>query len=407
MGLSASAADRAGWRLGAFFGAYFALVGILAPYMPLYFEHRGLDAVQIGLLVAMGQAMRVVGPNFWGWLADHGHRRTLILRVTAFAIALSFALLIYPGGFAFVFGAMLLLNFFMTAQMPIAEALASARMRGQPDVATRYGRLRVWGSLGFVTVVLCAGPVFDRYGVDQALWLGIALTLGVVAAAFGVREQAAPEHAHERVSVRARLREPRVRWFFASAALMVFAHGALYTYLSLYLSQLGYSKTAIGVFWVLSVVFEIVFFYTQGRWFARFGVFPLLGASFFVAAVRFLLISELAAIWWILAIAQCMHAVTFAVHHSASVLTIQRWFPGRAAARGQALYISTAYGVGGTSGSLVAAWLWSAVGPSSAFFASSIAALVGAWAVRRARRRDEEHAEPHVVRLDVDRSVEL
>jgi len=198
-----------------------------------------------------------------------------------------------------------------------------------------------------------------------------------------------------------------VRWFFVSAALMVFAHGALYTYLSLYLSQLGYSKTAIGVFWVLSVVFEIVFFYTQGRWFARFGIFPLLYASFFVAAVRFLLIAELATVWWILAIAQCMHAVTFAVHHSASVLTIQRWFPGRAAARGQALYISTAYGVGGTSGSLVAAWLWSAFGPSWAFVASSVAAAIGAWAVRRAQRRDEVHSEPHAVRLDVDRSIEL
>jgi PPP family 3-phenylpropionic acid transporter len=89
------------------------------------------------------------------------------------------------------------------------------------------------------------------------------------------------------------------------------------------------------------------------------------------------------------------------------VLTIQRWFPGRAAARGQALYISTAYGVGGTSGSLVAAWLWSAFGPSWAFVASSVAAVIGAWAVRRAQRRDEEHAEPHAVRLDVDRSVEL
>lgn len=406
MMLPRPAADRDGWRLGTFFGAYFALAGILVPYLPLYFEFRGLDAVQIGLLVAMGQGMRVVGPNVWGWLADHSPRRTPILRATAIAMACSFALLIHAGGFAFVFVAMLLLNFFMTAQMPIAEALASARMRGSADVATRYGRLRVWGSLGFVIVVLSVGPVFDRFGVGKALWIGIALTLAVVAASFGVQESSASEPAHERISVRARLRESRVRWFFGSAALMVFAHGALYTYLSLYLSMLGYSKTAIGVFWVLSVVIEIGFFYTQGRWFARFGIFPLLSASFVVAAVRFLLIAELAAVWWILAIAQCLHAVTFAVHHSASVLTIQRWFPGRAAARGQALYISTAYGVGGTSGSLVAAGLWTAAGPSWAFIASSCAAAIGLWAVRRAQRSDEAHAEPHLVRLQEDRSNE-
>jgi MFS transporter, PPP family, 3-phenylpropionic acid transporter len=106
--------------------------------------------------------------------------------------------------------------------------------------------------------------------------------------------QRSAEHAELRVSVRARLREPRVRWFFISAALMVFAHGALYTYLSLYLAQLGYSKTAIGIFWVVSVVFEVGFFMTQGRWFARFGVLAVADlASFVVAAVRFLLIAEL------------------------------------------------------------------------------------------------------------------
>jgi PPP family 3-phenylpropionic acid transporter len=141
------------------------------------------------------------------------------------------------------------------------------------------------------------------------------------------------EHQHERVSVSRRLREPRVLWFLLSAALMVFAHGALYAYLSIYLAELGYSKTAIGVFWVLSVLLEIAFFVTQGRWFRRFGVYSLLVASFIVAAVRFLLIAELATVWWVLAFAQLLHAVTFAVHHSASVLTIQRWFPGQAAAR--------------------------------------------------------------------------
>ena len=194
-----------------------------------------------------------------------------------------------------------------------------------------------------------------------------------------------------------------MRWFLLSAGLMVFAHGALYTYLSIYLAQLGYSKSAIGVFWVLSIVFEIGFFFTQGRWFARFGHYALLSASFVVAAVRFLLIAEFATVWWVLVFAQLLHAMTFAVHHSASVLTIQRWFPGRAAARGQAVYISAAYGIGGTAGSLTAAYLWTSGGPQWAFGACSAAALLGAWAVRRARRLDVADG-PHEVALVSGRS---
>jgi len=79
------------------------------------------------------------------------------------------------------------------------------------------------------------------------------------------------------------------------------------------------------------------------------------------------------------------------VHHSASILTIQRWFHGSATARGQALYVSVGYGVGGTAGSLLAAWLWSQYGASAAFLSSSAAALAGWLAVRRARRLDAAH----------------
>jgi len=227
-----------------------------------------------------------------------------------------------------------------------------------------------------------------------------------VAVSWQVPESQPVEHALEGVSVRQRLREPRVRWFLLSAGLMIFAHGALYAYLSIYLAQLGYSKTAIGVFWVLSVLLEIAFFATQGRWFRRFGLYPLLVASFLVAAVRFMLIAQLASVWWVLAFAQILHAMTFAVHHSASVLTIQRWFPGQAAARGQAVYISAAWGIGGTLGSLMAAYLWTLAGPRWAFSAGSVAALLGAWAIREARRHDPELAAAHRLKVASKRGLE-
>jgi PPP family 3-phenylpropionic acid transporter len=401
-----SAADRDSWRLGALYGAYFGLAGIIGPYLPLYFQWRGLTAFEVGVLIALGQAMRVVGPNLWGHLADHAARRTPILRTTAVALLLTFALLLVPGGFTYVFVVMLLVNLFQTAQMPIAEALASASMRGRTDAATRYGRLRVWGSTAFVVVVLAAGPLFDRYGIGMSVWLALALAALLVGVSWQVPESLPAEHGIEGMSVRRRLRESRVRWFLLSAALMIFAHGALYAYLSIYLAQLGYSKTAIGVFWVLSVLLEIAFFATQGRWFRRFGLYPLLVASFLVAAVRFMLIAQLATVWWVLAFAQILHAMTFAVHHSASVLTIQRWFPGQAAARGQALYISAAWGIGGTLGSLMAAYLWTLTGPRWAFSAGGIAALAGAWAIRQARRHDPELAAAHPLKVPSNRGVE-
>lgn len=389
-----TAAHAADWRLGVFFAAYFATAGVFAPYFPLYLESRGLTAAQIGIVLAMMQGMRVVGPNLWGYLADRTAHRIAILRWTAAAACLSFAPILVGGGFAWVFAVMLAVNLFITAQIPVGESITAARLRQDGAVASRYGRLRAWGSFGFIALVLAAGPLFDWIGIGWQPYVGLALLALSAASTLLIEEPRHDESHLPRISVRKRLAEPRVRWFFASAALMVFAHGAFYTYFSIYLAQLGYSKALIGVFWVVGVVIEILFFYTQGRFFARFGAFRLLSASFLLAALRFFLIAEFAQVWLLLLVAQLLHAATFAVHHSASILTIQQWFPGRANARGQALYISIGYGVGGTAGSLVAAWLWSAFGPVAAFLSSSAAALAGWWAVQRTRALDSAAHAP-------------
>jgi PPP family 3-phenylpropionic acid transporter len=376
------------WRLGAFYAAYFAAGGVLAPYFPLYLDARGLTAAEIGIVMAVAQGMRVVGPTGWGWLADHTSHRVAILRLTALVACVGFAPVLLPGGFGYVLAVMFVFHLFLTGQLPLAEAIAAMHLRGDPRAAARYGRLRACGSIGFIVLVLFTGVLLDRTGLAPTPYLALVLLGVTFAATCLVRDAPAVEAAHERISVRARLREPRVRWFFLSVLLMIFAHSALYTYLSIYLAQLGYSKTEIGVLWVLGVVIEIALFYSQGRLFKRFDLLRLVEASLLVAVLRFFLIAELAQIAVVLVLAQLMHAVTFAVHHSASVLTIQRWFPGRAAARGQALYTSIGYGVGGTLGSLIAAWLWTEVSASAAFLSSSVAALLGWFAVRRARKLD-------------------
>ena len=52
------------------------------------------------------------------------------------------------------------------------------------------------------------------------------------------------------------LRQPVVRWFFASAFFHVLAHMAVYVFFSLYLDALGYAKSTIGILWAVSVVVE-------------------------------------------------------------------------------------------------------------------------------------------------------
>ncbi|MCX7961111.1 MAG: MFS transporter, partial [Burkholderiales bacterium] len=151
----------------------------------------------------------------------------------------------------------------------------------------------------------------------------------------------------------------------------------MYVFYTLYLEAAGYPKTLIGALWTLGVLAEIALFLYLPRVLRRFALRALLLASFACAVVRF------PAIGWgveslaVLACAQLLHAATFGAFHSASVAMVHRLFPGALAARGQALYSSIAYGLGGTAGALLAGFTWEAAGPAPSFAASALFAAAG------------------------------
>ena len=358
-----------------FFFAYYGYVGVFSPYASLYFADKGIGAAQIGVLMSLMQVMRIFGPNLWGWVADHTRRRVQVLRLTSIAAALAFCAMFWGASFGYFLVAMVMLNLFTSAQGPLSEALMLSAMRGD---LTHYGRLRLWGSVGFIAAVTISGQLLDWYGIGLVLWISLLLLALVAFAASGMREEGATHPAHDTPSVRELLKRREVLAFFASTFLMVAAHASLYVYYSLYLAGIGYSKTVIGLMWSLGVVAEIAFFYWQAPLFRRFGVRWLMLASLLVGVVRFLMIGFGAELLALLLVAQVLHAATFGVHHSASVATLQRWFSGPLQARGQALYISVSYGLGGTAGGLLLSACWDTFGAKIVYLLAAVLCVL-AW----------------------------
>ncbi len=362
-----------------FFFAYYGYVGVFSPYASLYFADKGISATQIGVLMSLMQVMRIFGPNLWGWVADHTRQRVRVLQLTSIAAALVFCAVFWGQTFSYFFIVLVLLNLFTSAQGPLSEALMLSAMRGD---LTHYGRLRLWGSVGFIAAVLVSGQLLDRFGIGLVPWISLLLLALVAFAASNMREEGDAHPAHDTPSVRAVLQRREVIAFFVSTFLMVAAHASLYVYYSLYLAQIGYSKTVIGLMWSLGVVAEIVFFYWQAPLFRRFGVRWLILASFAIGVVRFLMIGLGAESLLLLLVAQVLHAATVGVHHSASVATLQRWFAGPLQARGQALYISISYGLGGTAGGLLLSACWDTFGADMVYgLAAAMCALgwLAAW----------------------------
>lgn len=364
-------------RLKGFFFAYFAYVGIFSPYLSLYLADGGFSVVQIGLLMSLPQWMRIIAPPFWGWLADSGGRPDRLMRLSSvLTLAAVLVLPLASGSGLLATGALLALLFFVSAaQVPIGEARTLVATQGDPGA---YGRIRLWGSIGFIGGVALVGPLLDSLGTATLpIWMGLALLLLTVIvwpASAPAPVSSVPEVV---TRLRDRLREVRVVAFFVANFLMIFAHASYYVLYSLFLEQHGYSKASIGAFWTIGVVAEVVLFRWQQVLFVRFAAMSLLAFSIGLAAIRFTMIGSSDGSLWILLSAQLLHAFTFGLHHSAVMKVLHQWFGAKQQAQAQALYVTLAYGLGGALGGLFVSALWAQVSPAAAFYGAAAASLIG------------------------------
>lgn len=368
--------------------SYFAHIGFFNPYLPLWLKDLGFGLVAIALLTSVQSATRLFAPYGWGALSDHTGERVKLLRYGAtVALGVSLALWLELGPVALA--VVLLLMFTHTsAMMPMSEAaLAHLVSQGGVFDAGRYGRVRLWGSLGFLVTVFAAGAWFEHFGMAHfPHWTALTL-LAVTVSVWRLPDVKEPVAGPaEKLPVGPVLRQPVVRWFFAAAFFHILAHIGIYVFFSLYLDALGYSKTTIGVLWAVSVVVEIAWFYTQSRWLPRLRLSGWLVVCSAAMVLRMALTVGGAEVLWVLLVAQALHALTFAAHHTACIALLSQHFPGRLRGRGQALYTVVGYGLPGVLGGVVGGVLSQHFGLVAVFWAClgvSLAATGSAWQVWR------------------------
>ena len=246
-----------------------------------------------------------------------------------------------------------------------------------------YGRIRLWGSIGFIVVVVSGGYLFDAFGIGLLEWMILLLLVLTAATVFALpRERAMSTARNATASLQSVLANRGVIGMIAGFFLMQVAHAPYNTFYSIYLVDAGYSKTAVGWLWALGVVAEIVLFFWLPQLMRRWRIEQILVACFCFAIVRFLMIAWGVDSLTVLLIAQLMHAMTFGAFHAAGVAATHSVFRGELQSRGQALYSSLGYGAGGAIGTLAAGYAWEGLGGAMTFSLSAAAALIGLLAVR-------------------------
>lgn len=367
------------WRLSAYYFFYFAFIGAFSPYFGLYLQSLKFSAWEIGLLMSQMQLMRLFGPNVWGWLADHFGHRLAIVRLAALVGLAGFSAFFWLDRLPQMLLAMAVLAFFWSAALPLVETLTFDHLRDQRG---NYSRIRLWGSVGFIVAVMGTGVVLDFVPPAGVLWVCWGVLLGILLIALVIPESSPGSHLSDNRSIREILRQREVLALLSASFAMSAAHGAFYVFYSIHLDAVGYSKTEVGLLWSLGVVAEIAVFMIMAQLTRRYTLRAILLACFAAAGLRFLLMGWGVESATIVIFVQLLHGLTFGAHHAASIDAINRWFPGKAQGRGQALYSSISFGAGGLLGALISGLTWDWLGPGWTFVISAAFAFAG-WVMVR------------------------
>jgi PPP family 3-phenylpropionic acid transporter len=362
------------WRLSGFYFFYFAFIGVFLPYFGLYLQTLSFSAWDISVLMSQMQLMRLFGPYLWGTLADRFVSRVPIIRLAGLIALMASASFFHIRSFEAILVAMAVLSFFWSATLPLVETLTFEHLRENPE---RYSRIRIWGSIGFIVAVMGAGALLDHVKLPSVLWLIVFALAGTLLYAVAIPEAEPALHHADHPPVLEILRQRRVVALFSACFSMSAAHGALYVFYSIFLSDHGYSKSVVGGLWSLGVLAEIAVFFYMSRLLRVFSLRTILLLSFSAAVVRFMMIGWGVEQPFVLVFAQVLHGLTFGSFHAAAITVVNRWFLGRTRSRGQALYSSLTFGAGGLVGGLISGWTWDHLGGELTFALSSIFALIG------------------------------
>lgn len=360
-------------RLSLHYFFYFAVLGALLPYIGLYLQSLNFNAIEIGQLLAVLLATKVIAPNVWGWLADRSGVSMRWVRL-ATGLALFFGLgLLWFESFWGLFITILFFSFFWHASLPQFESYTFGCLG---DETHRYGKIRLWGSIGFIASVLLIGWQVQYFSIA---WLpfDLLLLLSIVwLSTFLLKDKKRPQFPHLSDGFMAIIKQPAVLSLLVVSFLMQLSHGVYYAFFTIHLTELGYDKITIAWLWALGVIAEVAVFYWMSYLFKHHTVRFLILLSLLLTIVRWTMNAYLAdeLVWMLLA--QLLHAASFGLFHAAAIHLIDDQFKGRHHGKGQAVFAASSHGLGGALGMLVAGYAWTIGGAELSYGLSAFAVVI-------------------------------
>ncbi len=356
-----------------FYFCFYAAGSALLPYLALYYSSNGMNSHTIGLLTGLPPLVTLVAAPLWGSVADitRRHRQLLLAAVAGcIVVVLSVSVAVQ---LIWLLPLIALYAFFSAPIIPLVDNTTLSMLGAQKE---RYGRQRVWGSIGWGVSAAVMGVIIQRIGLQAAFYgyatfmgigLLVAMRLPVPITSIGSRYWT---HMHTL------LRNRTWTVFLLAVLSSSIAAGVYNNFLFLYLKSLGASATLMGFSLVVATISELPVFFYSDRMMVRWGARGVLLLSLGASVVRMFAYAAMAAPWFVLPI-NLLHGLTFSAMWTAGVRTADAVAPVGMGASAQGMFTGITFGLGAAAGALLGGFLYDSFGPTVMFQAAGAIVLSG------------------------------
>ena len=350
----------------------FLVIGINAPFWPLWLSSKGFDSRYISLIISLSVLMKIISNPFFAGLGDkYGNRKIPMLYLSIVASIILFTLSFI--NYQFLIGVLAIIAWaFFAPLMPITESLTTtAANKYEFD----YGRTRLWGSVSFVLMAFLGGILVENYGLQIIPYIMSVGTFLVFISIYLTPTVYSLPSTHK-IKITTLLRNRSFLPFLLACGAIQASHGMYYTFATIHWKNIGLSETMIGGLWAEGVLFEIVLLAYFYKIRSYFSFKSLLIFAALTATIRWI-ITAYATEPLILVFIQSLHSITFGLTHISAIYFISEVMPERAQAKSQALYSAISMGIIMSLAIAISGDLYDAY-QEKAFIFSALLALSGA-----------------------------
>ncbi len=363
------------WVAKLYYLFFFGALGALAPFFNVYLRERGLSGAEIGVIASIPPLISLTANPFWGGMADRWQMHQQVLAICALAAGLISFTFGWLDGFWVLLLAIVVMIFFRT---PVPALLDSAVMDMVKRTGASYGRQRLFGSIGFLTVSFGMGQFLSNGDLEWIFVVhGVLLAVGCALLSLLLPVSRIPVQGSLLDGVRGLINQPSYMAFTAMNVLMGIGAAAFINFIGLRILALGGTEAQIGLGFALNALFEIPLMFMGARLMRRFSIVQLIVSGLLGFAAVYFIVAFATSPTTILFVMPVL-GLCYAGFWMSVVAYANETAPAHLRATGQSLVGAAQGGLGWAIGAILSGLLWDSAGGTVVFALAGAAMLAGA-----------------------------